>query len=78
MGLSQLIGSGAVRQEDDDSYRVVRPILHMPPSMGGADSVTLTFDPGIPIPPGDPVHSCIVEVGSGTRRGAECDTGESP
>lgn len=78
MGLAQLVGSGALQVQRDRyaTYRVVRPIPHMPPSMGGAHSVTLTFEPGIPIPPGDPVHSCIVEAGSGRKHGATCDKGE--
>ena len=57
MGISQLIGSGAIRREGGDTFRVVRPIAHMPPSMGGAHSVTLIFPEGVPVPPGDRGHS---------------------
>lgn len=75
MGISQLIGAGAiVRTGDGDTFRVVRPIAHMPPSMGGAHSVTLILANGVPVPPGDPVHSCIIreETGRPIRPGARC------
>jgi hypothetical protein len=72
MGISQLLGSGALERESRNSFRIVRPIPHMPPSMGGAHSVTLILAKGVPLPPGDPVHSCIVSEESGTSRGAAC------
>lgn len=78
MGLAQLVGSGDIQVQRDRyaTYRVRRPIPHMPPSMGGAHSVTLSFDPGVPVPQGDPVHSCIVDTANGTKRGAACERGE--
>lgn len=72
MGLSQLLGSGAIERTSSGEFRIVRPIAHMPPSMGGAHSVTLIVAKGVPVPPGDPVHSCIVTENSGQSRGAAC------
>ena len=61
MGLAQLIGAGAIQPLGDDRFRVVRPIPHLPPGMAGAHSATLVLAGGVPRPPGDPGHSCIVE-----------------
>lgn len=71
MGLAQLVGEGTATRADD-GIRVVRPIAHMPPGMGGAHSTTLTFARGVPVPPGDPVHSCIRREDSGEATGAAC------
>jgi len=78
MGLSQLVGSGAVKQVSHNTFRVTQPIAHMPPSMGGAHSVTLIFAKDVALPPGDPVHSCIVSEDGGKPTGARCriDAGE--
>jgi hypothetical protein len=74
MGLAQWIGAGAIEALANDKFRIVRPIPHMPPSMGGAHSVTLVLAKGIPLPPGDPVHSCVLseETGEALRPGARC------
>lgn len=72
MGLSQLVGSGAVVKEGSDTFRVRRPIAHMPPSMGGAHSVKLIFSKGVPVAPGDIGHSCVVDESTGEARGARC------
>ena len=71
MGLAQLIGSGAIQRLPNGQFLIVRPITHMPPSMGGSHSVTLQLAPGIPMPPGDPVHSCI-RMADGTSKGVAC------
>ncbi|WP_084758272.1 EF-hand domain-containing protein [Sphingopyxis macrogoltabida] len=72
MGISQLVGSGAVKREKSDVFRVLRPIAHMPPSMGGAHSMTLIFSKGVPVATGDKGHSCIVNENSGESRGTRC------
>ncbi|WP_056350706.1 EF-hand domain-containing protein [Sphingopyxis sp. Root1497] len=72
MGLSQLMGSGAVKREEGDTFRVLRPIAHMPPSMGGAHSITLIFPKGVPVAPGDVGHSCIVDENKRESKGARC------
>ncbi|QDX26141.1 hypothetical protein FPZ54_08975 [Sphingomonas suaedae] len=72
MGLSQLLGLGAIERTSTGAFKIVRPIAHMPPSMGGGHSVTLIVAKGVPVPPGDPGHSCIVLESSGQSRGAAC------
>lgn len=72
MGLSQLVGSGAVKREEGGTFRVLRPIAHMPPSMGGAHSVTLIFPKGTPVAPGNVGHSCIVDENKGESKGVRC------
>jgi Ca2+-binding EF-hand superfamily protein len=66
MGLSQLIGSGAIEQRPSGVFRIVKPIAHMPPSMGGAHSVTLIFAQGVPVPPGSSGHSCVIQEVNGS------------
>lgn len=72
MGLAQLVGSGAATAEGGNTFRIIRPIAHMPPSMGGAHSAKLVFARGVPLPPGDPVHSCIVQEGKRVDVNAPC------
>ncbi len=71
MGLAQLIGAGAIRRLPNGRLLIVRAIAHMPPGMGGSHSVTLQIAPGVPLPPGDPVHSCVI-LADGTSKGATC------
>lgn len=73
MGIAQLVGSGAVIPISHGAYRVVSPIAHMPPSMGGAHSMTLRFAPGVPLPPGKPGHSCIVQESTNVANGVTCE-----
>lgn len=70
-GLAQWIGKGAIRRTAD-GFRLVRPMPHLPPGMGGAHSVRLIVSRGVPVPPGDPVHSCIVVEDEGAAHGATC------
>ncbi len=72
MGISQLVGSGAIVRDGQGRFRLVRPIAHMPPSMGGAHSVTLIIAKGVPVPPGSPGHSCIISEASGEKMGPLC------
>ncbi len=74
MGLSQLIGSGHVERTASGAFRIVKPITHMPPSMGGAHSVKLIVAKGVPVPPGSPGHSCVIleETGVATAGGPHC------
>jgi hypothetical protein len=60
MGISQLIGAGAIEPLDTGEYRLLRSIPHLPPGMGGSHSIKLILAKGVPRPPGDPVHSCIM------------------
>jgi len=72
MGVSQLVGSGAIVPIGEEKFRVVRPIAHMPPGMGGAHAVTLVFAKGVEVPPGDPGHSCIISEDTGQSLGTTC------
>lgn len=72
IGLSQLVGSGAIERQSDRSFRVLRPIPHMPPGMAGATSVRMTFAKGVPLPPGDPEHSCVIVEDTGEALGPLC------
>ena len=74
MGLAQLLGSGAI-ERNASGYRIVRPIPRMPPSMGGAHSVKITVASGVPLPPGDPVHSCVMIEDTGEAIGHTCRVG---
>jgi hypothetical protein len=60
MGLSQLIGAGAITQIGPDTFRIVGPIAYLPAGMNGAHSVTMIVAKGVPAPPGDPGHSCVL------------------
>lgn len=75
IGLAQLLGSGAIERQANGSFRVVRPIPHMPPSMGGAHSVKMTVAKGVPLPPGDPVHTCVTMEDAGEALGPTCRMG---
>lgn len=74
MGLAQLLGSGAI-ERNASGYRIVRPIPRMPPSMGGAHSVKMTVAKGVPLPPGDPVHTCVTIEDTGEAIGLTCRMG---
>jgi Ca2+-binding EF-hand superfamily protein len=74
MGLAQLLGSGAI-ERNASGYRIVRPIPRMPPSMGGAHSVKMTVAKGVPLPPGDPVHTCVTIEDTGEAIGPTCRMG---
>lgn len=60
MGLSQLVGSGAVQYVSWGKFRILKPIAHWPPRMTGAHSATLILAKGVPLPPGDSGHSCVI------------------
>ncbi|HYD36032.1 MAG TPA: hypothetical protein VEA60_00345 [Allosphingosinicella sp.] len=74
MGLAQLIGAGAVEPLGGESFRVLRPIPRLPPRMSGAHSVTLILADGVPPPPGDSGHSCMIRERDEhlLRAGGEC------
>jgi hypothetical protein len=76
MGLAQLVGSGAAEYLSGDQFRIVKPIPHLPPRMTGAHLATLILAKGVPLPPGDPGHSCIVseETGERVAKGPICHT----
>jgi hypothetical protein len=78
MGLSQLVGAGALEPLDGDRFRLLRPIPHLPPGMAGAHSITLLLAEGVPPPPGDPAHSCVLHERDQPlfKRGGDCPRAE--
>lgn len=75
-GLAQWIGKGAIRQVSG-GLRVVAPLPRFPPQMGGAHAVRLVLGRGVPMPAGDPGHSCVVVEETGASTGAICGLDES-
>jgi hypothetical protein len=72
MGLSQLIGAGAVR-EHDGYFEITRSIAHYPAELTGAHSVVFKIAEGVSRPSGDPGHSCVIgDSPSSPRRGTNC------
>jgi Ca2+-binding EF-hand superfamily protein len=74
MGLAQLVGSGAVVRLKPETFRIVKPIAHMPPGMFGAHSAELIVATGVPFPPGHPGHSCVRREGvdEANDSGSQC------
>ncbi|SEH11489.1 Ca2+-binding protein, EF-hand superfamily [Sphingopyxis sp. YR583] len=72
VGLSQLIGEGALIKVGLDRYRIVRPIPHLPSYMSGGQSVTLIVAQGVPVPAGDPGYSCIMSEETGKPLSRNC------
>jgi len=65
-GLAQLVGSGSLlRLEGSNEFKIVRPIARFPAGMGGSHSARFLLGKGIPLPSGDPVHSCVVSEETG-------------
>jgi hypothetical protein len=72
MGLSQLIGAGAMR-ERDGYIEITRSIAHYPAELTGAHSVVFKVAEGISRPGGDPGHSCVIgDSPSRPRGGFDC------
>jgi hypothetical protein len=72
MGLSQLIGAGAMR-EHDGYFEITRSIAHYPAELTGAHSVVFKMAEGVSRPSGDPGHSCVIgDSPSRPRRGMDC------
>jgi Ca2+-binding EF-hand superfamily protein len=69
-GLAQLLASGALeRTPDSGLFRIVRPIPHIPSMLGGSHSVRFVLARGVPVPPGDLVHSCMLVEETGEMLG---------
>jgi hypothetical protein len=69
-GLAQLLASGAlVRGSDSREFRIVRPIPRIPGQLGGGHSVRFVLARGVPVPPGDLMHSCMLVEETGQTLG---------
>lgn len=65
-GLAQLVGAGVLRRlQGSNEFKIVRPIPRFPAGMGGSHSVKFLLGEGVPMPAGDPVHSCVVSEETG-------------
>lgn len=76
-GLLQLINAGALRSSDR-GYKVVRPIARFPAGLTGGHAVNFIIARGVPLPGGDPGHSCVLmewtnRPPKGQRPGAICN-----
>lgn len=58
-GLAQLVATGAVEAREDYFY-IVHAIPRFPAGLYGAHSVAFVLASGIPVPAGDPGHSCVL------------------
>lgn len=76
-GLAQLVGSGALEDRDGYLY-IARPIPRFPAGLYGAHSVSFVLGRGVPMPAGDPGHSCIVSEETGEPIGDMMCWGTSP
>lgn len=72
VGLSQLIGGGALVKLGPDKYRLIKPIPLLPPHMSGGQSVTFVIAQGIPVPTGDPGYSCLISEETGKPLSRNC------
>lgn len=72
VGLSQLIGEGALVKLGPDKYRLVRPIPQWPRYMSGGQQITLIIAQGIAVPAGDPGYSCVISEETGAPLSRNC------
>lgn len=63
-GLAQLIGSGQIVRLSD-GLRIDKPIARFPAGLNGAHSVPFLLGAGVPLPAGDPGHSCVIDEDTG-------------
>ena len=55
-----------------DGFKIVRPMKRLPAGMSGSRSAEFTLKIGVPIPPGEPVHSCVREEGTRKPLAGHC------
>ncbi len=70
-GLVQLLASGALKQNASGEY-VVQKQMAFPAGLGGAHAVEFVVPKGVPMPTGDPGHSCVVAADRALKQGAIC------
>jgi hypothetical protein len=78
-GLAQLVGNGSLRRMPSPRfghqvYRLQRPISRIPAGLYGAHLVKFEVPMGMPRPPGDLAHSCLVTLANSAREGVSCDS----
>lgn len=69
-GIAQLLATGAIERGDDSGrFRIVRPIAWIPSRLGGGHRVDFVLARGVPVPPGDLMHSCMLVEETGEMLG---------
>lgn len=63
-GLAQLVASGALENRDEYFY-IARSIPRFPAGLYGAHAVSFVLGRDVPIPAGDPGHSCVISEETG-------------
>jgi len=63
-GLAQLVAAGLLENRGGYFY-IAQPIPRFPAGLHGAHSVSFVLGNGVPMPPGDPGHSCVVSQETG-------------
>lgn len=66
-GLVQLVQSGSIRVLSDGVFHIVKPIKRFPARLTGAHSVKFMLGKGVPMPSGDPGHSCVISEEDGSE-----------
>jgi hypothetical protein len=62
-GLSALVATGALELRSGiilPTLYIARPIPRFPAGLYGSESATFILGRGVPLPPGDPGHSCVI------------------
>jgi hypothetical protein len=72
-GLSQLEQEGAITRTGPREF-LVRKKIRFPTGLNGAHLVMFRIQEGVPVPQGDPGHSCVTleETGMALYNGASC------
>jgi len=68
-GLAQLVATGGLEVRDlslfSPTFRIARPIPRFPAGLYGAQAVSFILGRGVPMPAGDPGHSCVISEDTG-------------
>ncbi|MFT3724861.1 MAG: hypothetical protein QM773_14920 [Hyphomonadaceae bacterium] len=70
-GLVQLLASGALKQNNQGEY-IVQKQMAFPAGLHGAHSVKFVVPKGVPMPTGDPGHSCVVATTGPVNGAVRC------
>ena len=68
-GLAQLTASGDLQFRGDPNFLpifyIARPIPRFPAGLYGAEAASFILGRGVPMPAGDPGHSCVISEATG-------------
>lgn len=64
-GLIQLIKAGSIEARNNGVFHIVKPIGRFPAGLAGAQAVTFILGKGVPMPAGNPGHSCVISEATG-------------